>query len=247
MPTPHNSVPPATSRSASNNTGVQSVSPTAGWRSARPDPSARSALEALAVKGRAPKTGFSRRQFGAAWTDANQAHWGENSLSTREDILSRDLVDVLCKYRVTKASPHCVVQSGQLHDPYTGMSIGFVRGSETSTLVPVDHVVSLGDAWQKGAQQLSTIERTNFANDPLNLITTTRVANLAKRDSDAATWLVPNRHFRCSYVARQIAVKTRYRLWVTDAEKQAMSRVLSRCPNESATTDVQATSRTTWS
>ena len=148
-----------------------------------------SALEELAVKGRAPKTGYARSEFGIAWTDTNTVMWGGNSLSTREDILSRDLVDITCKDRSGVASPPCVVQSGVLHDPYTGTTVNFVRGETTSPLVPIEHVVALGDSWQKGAQQLSVAERVDLANDPLNLIATTQAPNSAKSDSDAASWL----------------------------------------------------------
>ncbi|WP_243635202.1 HNH endonuclease family protein [Tsukamurella pulmonis] len=201
--------------------------PVSGARSA-----ALSALEHLAVKGRAPKTGYSRSQFGIAWTDANTTLWGGDSLSTRENILSRDLTDIACKTPPERTSPPCVIQSGVLNDPYTGTTLNFVRGEKTSPLIPIDHTVSLGDAFQKGAQQLSLAERTNLANDPLNLIATTREPNSAKGDSDAASWLPPNKTFRCKYVARQIAVKIRYRLWVTQPEKDAIARVLSSCPGQ---------------
>ena len=202
-----------------------------------------SALEELAVKGRAPKTGYARSEFGIAWTDTNTVMWGGNSLSTREDILSRDLVDITCKDRSGVASPPCVVQSGVLHDPYTGTTVNFVRGETTSPLVPIEHVVALGDSWQKGAQQLSVAERVDLANDPLNLIATTQAPNSAKSDSDAASWLPPNKAFRCAYVARQVAVKLRYRLWVTNAEKDAIAAVLSTCPGQGLPSNAEAAGR----
>ena len=46
---------------------------------------------------------------------------------------------------------------------------------------------------------------------------------------DAATWLPPASTFRCTYVARQVAVKAKYRLWVTAAERDAIAEVLSAC------------------
>lgn len=202
-----------------------------------------SALEQLPVKGRAPKTGYARSQFGAAWTDDNSAMWGRDSLSTREDILSRDLENITCRSRSGRATPPCIVQSGVLHDPYTGTTLNFVRGEQTSPLVPIDHVVALGDSWQKGAQQLSPAERVNLANDPLNLIATTQDPNTSKSDSDSASWLPPNKAFRCTYVARQIAVKLRYRLWVTKAEKDAISAVLSKCPGQALPSDKEAAAR----
>lgn len=206
---------------------------------------AQTELGTLPVKGRAPKTGYMRSNFGSAWTDNNDTLWGGNSLSTREDILSRDLRDITCKTRPeVPTSPPCVVHSGILEDPYTGDTVNFLRGNRTSVEVPIDHVVSLSDAWQKGAQQLSEGERINLANDPLNLIATTRAPNSAKGDGDAATWLTPDKSFRCSYVARQIAVKARYRLWVTPAESEAMNDVLSKCPGQALPAEVEAAERT---
>lgn len=201
------------------------------------------ALEDVPVKGRSPKTGYARSHFGAAWTDSNSTVWGNNSLSTREDILSRDLQNISCKPKQTEATPPCVVQTGQLRDPYTGTHVEFTRGQTTSSLVPIDHVVSLSDAWQKGAQQLSKSERINLANDPLNLIATTQQANSSKGDSDAATWLVPNKSFRCDYVSRQIAVKLRYKLWITKSEKTAIRSVLAECPGQYLPSSEEITNR----
>jgi hypothetical protein len=125
-----------------------------------------------------------------------------------------------------------VVLSGILNDPYTATLVNFLRGNSTSTAVQIDHVVALSDAWQKGAQQLSPAQRQSFANDPLNLLAVDGTANQQKSDGDAATWLPPNKTFRCEYVARQIAVKSSYSLWVTQAEHDAMARVLGDCPGE---------------
>jgi hypothetical protein len=93
-------------------------------------------------------------------------------------------------------------------------------------------VVALSDAWQKGAQGWTGTRRTAFANDPLNLLAVDGPLNMQKGDGDTATWLPPNRPYRCPYVARQVAVKVTYGLWVTQAEKNAMATVLSVCPNE---------------
>jgi Protein of unknown function (DUF1524) len=172
----------------------------------------------LEVKGRAPMTGYRRADFGDAWRDVDG-----NGCDTRNDILARDLVDV----RVTS---DCKVRTGLLHDPYSGATIHFVRGVGTSDAVQIDHVVALGDAWQKGAQQWSASKRLAFANDPLNLLAVSGPVNQEKGDADAATWLPPSKGYRCSYVARQVAVKTAYGLWVTAAEKAAILRVLSSCP-----------------
>jgi hypothetical protein len=181
------------------------------------------ALAALPVKGRAPKTGYSRDQFGQAWADVDR-----NGCDTRNDVLRRDLTDVTLK----AGTRGCLVLAGTLHDPYTGRTIAFVRGESTSAAVQVDHVVSLSDAWQKGAQQLSRTTRTAFANDPLNLLAVDGPTNSAKGDGDAATWLPPRKSFRCAFVARQVAVKAKYHLWVTAAERDAIARILGTCPTQ---------------
>lgn len=194
------------------------------------DVSAVALLARLPVKGRAPMTGYSRGMFGPAWTDDNNDPLGHNGCDTRNDILRRDLTHAAIK----PGSNGCTVLSGTLADPYTATTIAFVRGRGTSSQVQVDHVVALGDAWQTGAQQWGTARRVDLANDPLNLLAVAGSANQHKGDADAATWLPPNRFYRCAYVARQVAVKARYALWVTPAEHDAIAGVLSRCANQSA-------------
>ncbi|PRZ03793.1 uncharacterized protein DUF1524 [Isoptericola sp. CG 20/1183] len=181
------------------------------------------AVADLEVKGRAPKTGYDRDEFGPAWADVDR-----NGCDTRNDILARDLVAV-----TYEAGTHeCIVLTGELADPYTGGSIDFRRGRTTSTAVQIDHVVALSDAWQKGAQTLDAEIRRELANDPLNLLAVDGPTNGAKGDGDTATWLPPDSSYRCEYVARQVAVKARYELWVTAAEQEAMQRVLASCPDE---------------
>lgn len=92
--------------------------------------------------------------------------------------------------------------------------------------------MALGDAWQSGAQFWSSSRREAFANDPLELLAVDGPANEAKGDADDASWLPPNRSFRCAYVARQVAVKKRYHLWMTPAEAAAARRVLGTCPGQ---------------
>lgn len=176
-------------------------------------------LSALEVKGRAPKTNYSRAQFSNGWGEISDC-------DVRNYILNRDLSNV------TLVPFTCHVSLGTLIDPYSAQTISFVRGPSTSDDVQIDHVVALSDAWQKGAQLLSARDRYSFANDPLNLLAVEGDANQAKGDSDAATWLPANKSYRCPYVARQIAVKQKYKLWVTVAEYEAMSKILEQCPDQ---------------
>ena len=184
---------------------------------------ASSALATLAVKGRAPKTGYDRDALFGDWADPDG-----NGCDARNDVLARDLTNKVFGTGRDK----CLVLSGNLVDPYSGKKIDFTRGQGTSTLVPIDHVVAVSDAWQKGAFKWDEIKRVNFYNDPLNLIATQRSLNSQKGDGDAATWLPPLKSYRCTYIARQIAVKAKYSIWVTKAEKDAMVRILSACPKQ---------------
>ncbi len=177
----------------------------------------KAALE-LTVKGRAPKTGYDRDEFGSGWVDVDR-----NGCDTRNDMLKLRLEN-------RDMSGNCKVMAGDLLDPFTGSWIYFERGGPSE--VDIDHLVALSDAWQKGAAQWEFAKRVAFANDPLNLEPVDSGQNRSKGDGDAATWLPPNKEFRCQYVARQVAVKTKYEVWATQAEVDAIVRVLGDCPGE---------------
>lgn len=166
------------------------------------------ALGRLPVKGRAPMTGYSRDPDG-------------NGCTARQDILARQAVAGTAQ----RTGVHRCVISAVIVDPYSGAQV-------PSPGADIDHVVAEGDAWQTGAQQLTLEQHTGFANDPLVLIATSKHLNRGKGDGDAATWLPPLKTYRCAYVARQIAVKRKYGLWVTAAERDAMNRVLAGCPDQ---------------
>jgi len=203
---------------------AEAVSEAAAQASASAPPAGQSAvavLATLAVKGRAPKTGYDRDQFGPSWSDVDR-----NGCDTRNDVLARDLTGETFK----PGTHDCVVVSGTLADPYTGQTIAFQKGDGAS--VDIDHVVALSNAWQTGAFGWDEARRTALANDPMNLLAVDYSANRQKGDADAATWLPGATSYRCAYVARQVAVKSAYGLWVTPAEHDAIARVLDGCPGE---------------
>ena len=177
-------------------------------------------LDSLAVKGRAPKTGYARAQFGATWADVNR-----NGCDTRNDILKRDLTNLTFR----SGTRDCVIESGTLVDPYSGTTINFVKGVKSSMEVQIDHVVALSNAWQTGAFKLALAKRTEFANDPDNLLAVQGRLNSQKGDGDAATWLPPLKSYRCTYVSKQISIKAKYGLWVTAPEKAAIKNILAKC------------------
>jgi hypothetical protein len=223
-PAPSPTAPPSPSTPA-----TEEPKPSAATRPARrPDtnrPRQGTALGVLAdlpVKGRAPRTGYDRDEFGQAWLDTDR-----NGCDTRNDILARDLTTL----EVTPGTNGCRVEAGTLADPYTGTLIRYVRGNDT---VDIDHVVALSNAWQTGAFSWDIRKRAAFANDPLNLLAIDSSANRQKGDADPATWLPPNKAYRCAYAARQISVKAKYQLWVTPPERDAMARILTGCPDQPA-------------
>lgn len=230
---------PAASRPTSAAAASAASSSAARLTLADPDEAIRAAqphtalalLSTLAVKGRAPLTGYDRAAFGAAWTDTNR-----NGCDTRNDVLRRDLTS----RQVKAGTRRCVALAGWLTpDPYTGGGIHFVYGGPSE--VDIDHVVALGDAWQKGAFRWVPRKRLALANDPMNLLAVSASANRSKGDADAATWLPPNKSYRCAYVARQVAVKAKYGLWVTAAERAATGRILAHCPKLAAPTGTAPT------
>jgi len=174
------------------------------------------ALNNLEVKGRAPKTGYARSQF-PHWSDPDR-----NGCDARNDTLKRDLTNITYK----AGTRECKVIAGQLLDPFSGKVITF---SATKVVIDIDHVVALSNAWQTGAAYFDKSKRSQIANDPLNLLAVDSKLNRQKGDGDAATWLPPSKAFRCEYVARQVAVKAKYGLWVTKPEKVAINKILSTC------------------
>lgn len=183
-------------------------------------PLASGALAKLTVKGKAAATGYDRNdKFGNGWKDPDG-----NKCDARQDILSRDMT------RLTyKDAKKCTVATGRLADQYTGQIINWKVNSGS---VDIDHAVALKNAWISGAQKLSQDQRVLLANDPLNLLASEASANRSKGYKNAAEWLPPHKSFRCQYVATQISVKRKYALSVTQAEKDAMAKVLRSCPKQ---------------
>jgi len=186
---------------------------------AAPSDDALTVLNSLSVKGRAAKTGYTRAQF-THWSDLDR-----NGCDARNDTLKRDLTEVIYK----AGTRDCKVISGLLLDPYSGKVITF---SSTKSTIDIDHVVALSNAWQTGAAYFDKTKRQQIANDPLNLLAVDFSLNRQKGDGDAATWLPPLKSYRCEYVARQIAVKEKYLLWVTAAEKDAKIKILEKCEGQ---------------
>lgn len=172
-------------------------------------------------------SGYKREAFGQSWVDIDN-----NNCDTREDTLARHMSNV-------SKSGNCEVVSGVLVDSYNGETIQFSKDGKGGG-IDIDHVVALSAGWKTGMSLESTANRESFANDPLNLLPVDAGLNRYKSDKDASEW-IPSQlktkntssliaKFDCPYVARQIAVKSKYGMWVTTSEKSRMNTVLNACP-----------------
>ncbi|CAB4577443.1 MAG: DUF1524 domain-containing protein [Actinobacteria bacterium] len=96
----------------------------------------------------------------------------------------------------------------------------------------VDHFVPLAEAWRSGAANWSTQQRISFANDlelPDALISVSRSTNRSKSDRDVASWLPPNRSYRCQYLSSWVEVKFKWKLTVDAAERRSLEDGLLDC------------------
>ena len=203
--------------------GCEPAAPRGGAAPTAGDADAATVAASLPVKGRAPATGYDRDKF-PHWSDLD----GDGC--DADDEANREHADT------ERAPGWCRESAGRMVDPYSGADLAW--GRSRAGIVDIDHVVPLKDAWVKGAAQWDDARREVFANDPLNLVPTSASLNRQKGGSDAASWLPPDKAARCWYVARQVAVKHRYGLWVTEAEKYRIGQVLGACPTQAIPTDV---------
>lgn len=176
--------------------------------------------------------GYDRERYFGGW-----ASNGCGSATTRDTILARDLKGAV-------KNPRCQVTSGTLSDPYTGRTIRFRRGRNTSSAVQIDHVVALLDAWESGARDWDQAKRVQYANSPDVLLASDGPANMAKgsgldvngtalyrpQDSGAPDiWMPDNKAYRCDYMAKRATIKSKWGLTMTPREKQQTVSVLSQC------------------
>lgn len=177
---------------------------------------ARRMLATIRIGGRGPRTGYQRTaKFGTAWLDVDR-----NRCRTRDDILARDLTEVIRRDR-------CVVIAGTLADPYTGKPLHFRKTNAAA--VQLDHVTPLALAWQLGASQWPAGKRIAFANDPANLLAVDGRANSAKQASGPDSWLPPNKPYRCTYAIRFTRVAAGYQLRITPMMQASVTRLLDQC------------------
>lgn len=163
---------------------------------------------------------YDRDAFGQAWYDADR-----NGCDTRNDILRRDLVDTTLK----SDTNGCKVLTGTLVDPYSGETVEFVSGTNTSALVQIDHIIPLSWAWHHGAEFWTLEERREFANSPDNLLATIGSINQSKSDSGPDRWMPPAEAVHCDYTSGYVELLAEWDLGVNAAERAFFESALARC------------------
>jgi len=128
-----------------------------------------------------------------------------------------------------KRCPNAVA-TGTLHDPYTNVTVAFVRGNQVGASVQIDHIVPLALAWDLGARNWTDDMRVRFANDPANLLAVQGQANQDKGDHEPAAWMPPNTAFRCQYTMQFIAVLRGYGLPVDAPSATVLREAATTCP-----------------
>ena len=190
---------------------------------APPPPSAEDALsllERLTVAPSGSMAGYSREEFAHWASDAASYGWREpdGSCDVRDAALIRDGQGV-------RIDADCSVTAGTWLDPYTGKAL------PDPSVIDIDHVVPLANAWRSGAGSAawSTADREAYANDPEVLLSTDAGANRTKGDKGPEAWKPPNRDYWCEYSRRWIWIKSDWRLSVNPAEKTALRQMRATC------------------
>ena len=165
---------------------------------------------------------YRRDSFGTRWSDVDG-----NGCDQRQDVLSRDLVEVTYE--------GCTVLTGMLRDPYTGNTIEFQHdrvaraGNPGSQGVQIDHIISLAAAHEGGAWQWSPQDRELFANQLTNLLAVDGKTNQSKSDRGPAAWMPPDPSYWCEYAAQYTQIATDWNLAVTSNDRDMLVDILKAC------------------
>lgn len=170
--------------------------------------------------------------------------------TTRDRILERDLTAPVSDPKT------CRVLSGTFHDPYTGRTMKFKRGMNTSGLIQIDHVVAVNEAYADGLWKADRKTRVAYYNDPDVLLASEGDANERKAEganlktagvpkrydttwkntgekrwaaSTPSIWLPSNSAYRCQYMSKRMYVKQKYGLTMSGWEKRETVSYLTQC------------------
>jgi hypothetical protein len=154
------------------------------------------------------RTGYERSLF-RLWIDADG-----DGCNTRKEVLLRDAVTP------PTIGAKCFLAGGEWFSVYDGLTF------TDATLLDIDHVVPLAEAWDSGASAWSAARRKAYANDlglPWGLLAVSASSNRGKGDRDPADWLPPRTEFLCEYLGDWVSIKARWSLTLDESEEQAIA------------------------
>ncbi len=102
----------------------------------------------------------------------------------------------------------------------------------TATVLDIDHLVPLAEAWESGGHAWSADTWTRFSNDlddPRALIAVSASTNRSKGAADPQDWWPPLDEYHCRYASDWVAVKSRWDLAIDPAEQLSLSARLNSC------------------
>lgn len=179
---------------------------------------AKTALGELTVHEEGSMDGYDRDEF-PHWLDASDHGWPtepNDACNARNASLYRDGEDVTM-------SDSCTKLEGKWADPYSAKTF------DATGDIDIDHVVPLAAAWRSGADAWTKDRRTEYANDPLVLVSSWDSLNQEKSDQGPDEWKPPLTESHCNYAVRWTFTKDKYDLTVTTQEKSALTGMLETC------------------
>jgi MFS family permease len=102
----------------------------------------------------------------------------------------------------------------------------------------------IGQAYATSVYKTALVKHIGASLTEIGVIFSIAIVMLGLSAAVMGTWVDRNGPrkamcFRCEYVARQVSVKARYALWVTQAEHDAIAGILAGCPGQPAPTSVE--------
>ena len=157
-------------------------------------------------------SGYKRSAF-KHWIDADR-----NGCNTRAEVL---IEEAIVK---PKIGPKCKLTGGKWLSAYDGKTV------TNSSLLDIDHVVPLAEAWRSGAWNWTSTQRQDFANELESsrvLIAVTLSTNRSKGDRDPSLWM-PAKD-RCKYTQDWLAIKYKFSLTVDVVETIKLRELVTEC------------------
>ena len=157
-------------------------------------------------------TGYNRSAF-KHWIDTDR-----NGCNARAEVLIEEAVVK------PKIGAKCKLTGGKWFSAYDGKTI------TNASLLDVDHMVPLAEAWRSGAWKWTAAQRQAYANDLDNseaLIAVTLSTNRSKGDKDPSLWM-PSID-QCTYLQNWISIKSKYSLTADTKEAEKLNSIFASC------------------